>query len=124
MNENKFEVKVTDMNVVTLTFTHEPSHTIELTTNEADQLSVLLRNATYNSGKYASTDRNQFVEALNLQDEPTDPLKLIKQWKASIAKTRDSNGKRYWLCSGQLILATVLESWYLTSDSFGAKPAL
>ncbi len=27
-------------------------------------------------------------------------------------------------CSGQLILATVLESWYLTSDSFGAKPAL
>ena len=29
-----------------------------------------------------------------------------------------------WHCSGQLILATVLESWYLTSDSFGAKPAL
>jgi len=28
------------------------------------------------------------------------------------------------VCSGQLILATVLESWYLTSDSFGAKPAL
>ena len=28
------------------------------------------------------------------------------------------------ICSGQLILATVLESWYLTSDSFGAKPAL
>ena len=27
-------------------------------------------------------------------------------------------------CSGQLILATVLEAWYLTSDSFGAKPAL
>ncbi|WP_163087840.1 hypothetical protein [Alteromonas profundi] len=27
-------------------------------------------------------------------------------------------------CSGQLILATVLESWYITSDSFGAKPAL
>ena len=27
-------------------------------------------------------------------------------------------------CSGQLILATVLESWYLTSDSFGAKSAL
>ncbi len=27
-------------------------------------------------------------------------------------------------CSGQLILATVLESLYLTSDSFGAKPAL
>lgn len=97
MNENKFEVKVADMNVVTLTFTHEPSHTIELTANEADQLSVLLRNATNNSGRYASTDRNQFVEALNLQDEPTDPLKLIKQWKASIAKTRDSNGKRYWL---------------------------
>ncbi|WP_193049584.1 hypothetical protein [Pseudoalteromonas undina] len=29
-----------------------------------------------------------------------------------------------FVCSGQLILATVLESWYLTSDSFGAKPAL
>ena len=28
------------------------------------------------------------------------------------------------VCSGQLILTTVLESWYLTSDSFGAKPAL
>ena len=27
-------------------------------------------------------------------------------------------------CSGQLILATVLESLYLISDSFGAKPAL
>ncbi|KPZ71201.1 hypothetical protein AN394_02127 [Pseudoalteromonas sp. P1-26] len=27
-------------------------------------------------------------------------------------------------CNGQLILATVLESWYLTSDSFDAEPAL
>jgi hypothetical protein len=27
-------------------------------------------------------------------------------------------------CSGQLILATFLESLYLTSDSFGARPAL
>lgn len=56
MNENKFDVKVTDVNVVTLTFTHEPSHIIELTANEADQLSVLLRNATYTSGMHASTD--------------------------------------------------------------------
>ncbi|MCK8109134.1 hypothetical protein MTF64_19840, partial [Pseudoalteromonas sp. 2CM41L] len=32
------------------------------------------------------------------------------------------NDQRDRGCSGQLILATVLESWYLTSDSFGAKP--
>ncbi|MBB1436959.1 hypothetical protein H5201_22225 [Pseudoalteromonas sp. SG43-6] len=31
---------------------------------------------------------------------------------------------RWGYCSGQLILATVLESLYLISDSFGAKPAL
>ncbi|KKN42226.1 hypothetical protein LCGC14_0715200 [marine sediment metagenome] len=35
-----------------------------------------------------------------------------------------SNFPKELVCSGQLILATVLESWYLTSDSFGAKPAL
>lgn len=97
MKDNRFKVEVTDINVVTLTFTDPPYPPVKITGHEAGILSSLLSNAMYTSGHHASTDRNQFVEALNLQDEPTDPLKLIKQWKASIAKTRDRKGKRYWL---------------------------
>ncbi|MBB1371324.1 hypothetical protein [Pseudoalteromonas sp. SR45-4] len=97
MKDNRFKVEVTDVNVVTLTFTDPPCPPVKITGQEAGILSSLLSNARHTSGMHASTDRNQFVEALNLQDEPTDPLKLIKQWKASIARTSDINGKRYWL---------------------------
>ena len=86
-------MEVTDVNVVTLTLTNRPCPPVKLTGQEAGILSSLLSNARHTSGHHASTDRNEFVEALNLQDEPIEPLKLIKQWKASIAKTSDRKGK-------------------------------
>ena len=60
-----------------------------------------------------------------MKHDPSTSFWLKKQFEAT--KERDSVNALIdaeALCSGQLILATVLESWYLTSDSFGAKPAL
>ena len=50
-------------------------------------------------------------------------LSILNENKKELLEKLDAHRKET-ICSGQLILGTVLESLYLTSGSFGAKRAL
>ncbi|QQQ66876.1 AAA family ATPase [Pseudoalteromonas sp. GCY] len=75
-----------------------------------------------------STLRSKTSNIDDTIDRINESLKSLGITGFEIIASREQEQKNYFVlsrgCSGQLILATVLESWYLTSDSFGAKPAL